>query len=130
MDREQLAGFYRRYIQCWNDRRLDELREYVADDVRVNDAEQDPERYVAGMEDVFSAFPDFHWDLRHLLIDGDWISAHFTVTGTHQGTFLGVPASGRAIVAQEFAVYLIGDGKIAEVWGATDHLTILNQLTV
>jgi aspartyl-tRNA synthetase len=130
MDREQLAGFYRRYIQCWNDRRLDELREYVADDVRVNGAEQDPERYVAGMDDVFRAFPDFHWDLRHLLIDGDWISAHFTVTGTHQGTFLGVPATGRAIVAQEFAVYRISDGKIAEVWGATDHVTILNQLTV
>lgn len=129
MDKEQLATFYRRYIQCWNERRLDEVREFVADDVRINDAEKDPEQYLAGMDDFFSAFPDYHWELRQLLVDGDWISAHFTVTGTHQGTFLGVPATGRAIASQEFAVYRISDGKISEVWGTVDRVDILDQLT-
>ncbi|WP_241998108.1 MULTISPECIES: nuclear transport factor 2 family protein [Kribbella] len=51
-------------------------------DVRVNGTEQHPDGYVAGLTEVIDAFPDFHWDLRQLLIDGDWLSAHFTVTGT------------------------------------------------
>lgn len=129
MDREQLADFYRSYIQCWNDRRLDELLGYVADDVHVNGTEQNPERYVAAMDEIFAAFPDFHWDLQHLLIDDDWISAHFTVTGTHSAPYLGVPTTGRTISTQELAVYRIYDGKIAEVWGTADNLTVLNQLT-
>jgi len=44
------------------------------------------------------------WDLRHLLVDGCWLSAHFLDTGTHHGIVLGVPAAGRSVVVQEFAI--------------------------
>ncbi len=41
------------------------------------------------------------WNLRHLLVSSPWISAHFLDTGTHRGTFLDVPATGRAVRIQE-----------------------------
>lgn len=37
-------------------------------------------RYVARC-----AFPDYSWDLRHLFVEGCWLSAHFLDTGTHLG---------------------------------------------
>ena len=77
---------------------------------------------------VVAAFPDYRWDLRHVLVDGEWVSGHFIDTGTHRGTFLGVPATGRAVTAQEFAVYRVPNGRIAEVWGTADDLAILEQL--
>ena len=77
---------------------------------------------------MVDAFPDYHWDLRHLLIDGCWLSAHFLDTGTHRGAFLGVPATGRLVTVQEFAVYRVESDKIVEVWVIGDNLDLLTQL--
>jgi hypothetical protein len=41
------------------------------------------------------------------------VAAHFVDTGTHLGTFLDVPATGRAVTTQELAVDLVADGRIA-----------------
>lgn len=66
----------------------------VAGSLQVNGTEQSLNQYIAGLRDVIRAFPDYRWDLRHLLIDGCWISAHFHDTGTHRGTFPGRPRDG------------------------------------
>jgi predicted ester cyclase len=70
----------------------------------------------------------YRWNLEHLVIDGCWLSAHFIDTGTHRGTFLGVPATGRPVTTQEFAVYRIDADRIAEVWVTADNLRLLDQL--
>jgi predicted ester cyclase len=108
--------------------RFDELGEFVADDVEVNGEPQELSGYVAGLQAVVDAFPDYRWGLRHLLIDAPWLSARFIDTGTHSGPFLGIPATGRVVRTQEFAVYRVDPGKIVEVWVAADNLSLLNQL--
>jgi predicted ester cyclase len=113
----ELKAFYRRYLARCNAHRFDQLDEFVDEAVRVNDAPHGPGRYRTGLRELVEAFPDFHWDLRHLLVDGNWLCAHLTDTGTHTGTFLGVPATGRTISAAELAVYRVDRGKIVEVWG-------------
>lgn len=115
--RAELAAFYRRYLRCCNEHRFDELAEFVHQDVRVNDTRRGLGLYVAGLRDVVEAFPDYCWELRHLLVDGDWLSAHLTGTGTHSGAFLGVPATGRVISVQELALYRVDGGRIVECWG-------------
>ena len=125
---ESLADWYRRYLRRCNEHRFDTLSEFVADDVVVNDATQGLATYVAGLEAVGRAFPDYHWELRHLLIDEDVIAAHFTDTGTHRGAFLGVPATGRAVTTTELALYRIEHGRIGRVWVAADNMTLLDQL--
>ena len=112
-----LTVFYRRYIAVCNAHRFADLGEFVGDDVRVNDAPTGVEQYVAGLRAVVDAFPDYHWDLRQLVVDGDCLAARLTGTGTHTGTFLDVPATGRAIEVRELAMYRIDGGKIAECWG-------------
>ena len=52
--------------------------------------------YAEGLASVIQLVPDFHWDLSHLLIDGCWLSAHLTDTGTTAGH--------RPVRLQEFAV--------------------------
>ena len=127
-DRTELEGFYRRYNAACNDHRFDRLGEFVAEDVRVNGEVQGLAGYVAGLREVVGAFPDYRWDVRHLLVDGDWVAAHFVDTGTHRGPAFGVAATGRAVRTQEFAFYRIAGGRIAEVWVAADNLRTLDQL--
>lgn len=80
------------------------------------------------LEAVLEAFPDYRWNLQHLLIDGSWLAAHFADTGTHCGAVLGVPATGRAVSMQEFAFYRIAGDRIIEVWATADNLGLLQQL--
>jgi predicted ester cyclase len=125
---EPLASFYRRYNEACNAHRFSELGAFVAEDVDVNGARQGLDGYIAGLEQVVRAFPDYRWDLRHLLVDGDWVAAHFVDTGTHRGSFLGVAPTGRAVTTLEFAFYRIEADRIREVWVTADDLALLEQL--
>ena len=126
--RQELESFYRRYNRHCNDHLFDQLGMFVAESVEIDGEQRGLAGYIAALQSVVRAFPDYRWELRHLFVDGPWISAHFHDTGTHQGSFLGVPATGRAVSTQEFAMYRVQDGKIAEVWGTADDLHLLDQL--
>jgi predicted ester cyclase len=123
-----LAAFYRRYNACCNEHRFEDLAEFVAPDLVVNGTDRGLEAYAEGLRAVVRAFPDYHWELRRLLVDPPWIAAHFADTGTHHGPFLGVAASGRSVSTQEFAFYRVDAGHIAEAWVTADDLHLLEQL--
>ena len=80
-----METFYRRYLERCNEHRFDELGDFVDPEVEVNGAPAGLDQYAAGLRSVIEAFPDYHWDLQHLLVDGDWLSAHLIDTGTHTG---------------------------------------------
>ena len=70
-EREDLLAFYGRYLQRCNEHRFDELGEFVADD--VNGPTEGLGRYIAGLHAVVDAFPDYQWELQHLLVDDQWL---------------------------------------------------------
>ena len=127
-DRNALAAFYRRYIACCNEHRFEELGQFVAHDVVINGTDGGLDAYTEGLRDVVRAFPDYHWDLRHLLVDPPWIAAHLTDTGTQRAPFLGVAATGRSVSTEEFAIYRIDAAQIAEVWGTGFVEQLLHQI--
>jgi aspartyl-tRNA synthetase len=128
MTRQELAGFYRRYNACCNEHRFDDFHEFVAPDVLINGGEIPSDAYTDGLRVVTRAFPDYRWEVRHLVIDPPWIAAHLTDTGTHRGPFSGVAPTGRTVSTPEFAVYRVDAGRIAEVWGMAFHLPLLDQI--
>jgi predicted ester cyclase len=96
-DRDVIVAFYRRYNSVCNAHDFDRLGEFVADGIRVNGEPQTLARYAAGLRQVVQAFPDYRWNLSHLLVDGNWVAAHFLDTGTHRGTAFGVrPPAGQS----------------------------------
>jgi predicted ester cyclase len=121
-------AFYRSYLARCNEHRFDELADFVAPDVVVDDQECGLNAYAASLHELGRAFPDYHWQLRHLLVDGDLLAAHLRDTGTHGGPWLGVAATGRTVAIAEYAVYRLRDGRIAEVWSTADDLSALDQI--
>jgi predicted ester cyclase len=93
-DGADLEAFYRRYLKRCNERRLGELGQFVGEDVEVNGMVRGLRWYVDGIASVIEAFPDFHWDLRHLLVDGCWLGARLADTAT---TPAGQPVSIREL---------------------------------
>jgi predicted ester cyclase len=54
--------------------------------------------------------------------------ARYVSTGTRSGPFLGLPASGRAVVIDEMSIYRFNGPPIAKQWCLTDDLTFARQL--
>ena len=58
----------------------------------------------------------------------DRVAARVTVRGTHDGEFMGRPATGRSFAVTSVGIFRITDGRIAEHWGVFDQLAMLGQL--
>jgi len=75
-----------------------------------------------------TAFPDAHIEPAHMVADDDNVAIAYTLTGTHQGDFHGVPATGKTIEVRGVQVGRFEDGKLVERWGSSDELGIMQQL--
>jgi aspartyl-tRNA synthetase len=104
------------------------MASFYTSTIKVNDVPMDPAAVAAQFAPLFSAFPDWHWEMRHIVVDGDYIVGHFTVTGTHRGAFQGLEATGRRVSISEFTLYHLEDGKFAEVWDLADMDAVMRQI--
>lgn len=75
-----------------------------------------------------SIFPDSEVTVQHVVGEGDLVATHWTVTGTHQAEFFGVPATGRKVSVEGMNVYRVNGGRITDVWTQFDGLGLMGQL--
>jgi predicted ester cyclase len=66
-------------------------------------------------------FPDYRWELRRVVFEGEWLAVHMHDVGTRAGAFLIAPGDGTRIETDEFDMYRIVDGLIREVEGTADN---------
>jgi len=77
-----------------------------------------------------AAFPDLLVSVDDLLIDGDRFASRTTVTGTHTGDLMGMPATGRHISVEAVDLGHIENGQAKDRWGGLNMYSMLIQLGV
>lgn len=87
-----------------------------------------PAGYLTIIGMMRAGFPDIHWTLEEMIAEGDKVAARFTMRGTHQGTFIGVPPTGKKIEVQAMNFYLFSNGQIVEKHGQPDLFELLQQI--
>lgn len=75
-----------------------------------------------------AAFPDMQYDLHQIIAEGDTVASRDTVRATHQGEFMGIPATGKPVAVSAMHFLRFEGGKIVEHWGITDTMAMLQQL--
>ena len=83
-----------------------------------------------GYATFLNAFPDLHVMVEDMIAEADKVVAYKTLTGTHRGTHLGIPPTGKRVQYQIISIYRIKNGKIAEYWGLQDEISLKRQLDV
>jgi steroid delta-isomerase-like uncharacterized protein len=75
-------------------------------------------------------FPDLVWTVQDMVAYDDTVAVRYTMTGTgtHRGTFAGVPATGTAVRAESMAFYRLLDGQIVAERAQLDMLGLLQHL--
>jgi steroid delta-isomerase-like uncharacterized protein len=75
-----------------------------------------------------SAFPDYKDTLEDIIAADDKVVVRWTFRGTHQGEFLGVPATNKLATTHGTSIFRISAGKIKDDWTNIDLLGLLQQL--
>jgi steroid delta-isomerase-like uncharacterized protein len=60
--------------------------------------------------------------------EGELVVSRIVGRGTHEGEFLGMPATNREVETDGFVVHRIRDGKIVEYWSVVDVARVLQQV--
>jgi steroid delta-isomerase-like uncharacterized protein len=77
---------------------------------------------------LHAAFPDWHATIEDIFGEDDRVAMRITESGTLQGSFLGLTATGKRFEISAIQIFRLQDGKVVEIWGARDSGAMLRQL--
>jgi len=131
MSLEKNKAVVRGYVeQVWNGHRPDLLEQYMAKDVVHHDSPglTDRESMRNFIVTTLNAVPDLSISTEVEIAEGDLVVQRQTVSGTQQGELMGLPASGKQFSMIAVWIFRVGGGKIVELWGVGDSLSMMQQL--
>jgi steroid delta-isomerase-like uncharacterized protein len=122
------------YDEVINGRKLDVIDELVAPDFVEHEEMPGLGPGREGVKQFFamieSGFPDFRMEVEDVIAEGDKGVVRSTLRGTHQGEFMGIPATGKSVSVTVIDILRVSGGQVAEHWGATDTAGMMQQLGV
>lgn len=78
----------------------------------------------------FNAFPDLHFTVSDMVVEGDKVAIRYTWTGTHKGEIQGILPTNKKVTMWEIQIDRIAGGKFAEIWARYDTLSFMQQLGI
>jgi steroid delta-isomerase-like uncharacterized protein len=79
---------------------------------------------------MLAAFPDMHWVVEEMVAEGEKVVTRFTWTGTHRGTFLGIPATGKGVSVKGVVIDRLVGGLMTDSRILMDTMGMMQQLGV
>jgi steroid delta-isomerase-like uncharacterized protein len=128
---EENKALLRRWIEeGYNKRNLALFDEFYADCVYYSPATGElrgeaSKQFVAS---VFAAFPDLRLTIEDQVAEGDKVVTRWSLTGTHQGHFMGIAPTGKQFTISGMGIDRILEGKIVEEREEWDTLGFFQQL--
>lgn len=89
-----------------------------------------PEALEALFSSYRSGLPDLNATIDDMVVSGDKVVIAITLTGTHTGGLMGIPATGKPLKVHGMVLSRLEDGKIVEEWEILDMLGMFQQLGV
>jgi steroid delta-isomerase-like uncharacterized protein len=87
-----------------------------------------------GLKDILRAmrtgFPDIVFSIQEQISEQDKVASRFVWTGTHNGEFLGIPATGRPVRVWGIVIDRLEAGRIKDTRIIMDTLGLMAQLGV
>jgi steroid delta-isomerase-like uncharacterized protein len=112
---------------------IDGFGELIADDLVEHEETPGLAPTKEGVKQFFqmyrAAFPDLRMEAQDVIASGDKVVVRVRATGTHQGEFMGMPATGKSFDVELIDIVRFGDDGLAhEHWGIFDALKMMQQL--
>jgi len=134
MSIKENKAIVRRYQEIYNSNDLDALTDVVSEELRTPKIMPGIPTGIEGAkvahQIMLAGFPDYQTVIDDLIAEGDKVVARITMSGTHTGSFIGIPATGKYVMFTGIYIARIANGMIVEHWGEEDGVSLLTQLGV
>jgi steroid delta-isomerase-like uncharacterized protein len=133
MPTDNKAIVRRLYEEVWNKRRLDVVEELISPSHALNDpivsgSQTGPELYKRRVVEFTASFPDLRFTIEDMIAEKGKVVVCWTISGTHKGEFMDIPATGRKVSVEGITIHHITNGKILDSYARWDALGLLRQL--
>jgi steroid delta-isomerase-like uncharacterized protein len=121
-----------RWIRAFNERDWEAERAVRTDDYVAHlsgaPGPLDGEGWAGFMAMFTSAFTDARISIDRAIEEGDFVASRWTIPGTHDGPFQGIPATGKSVAIAGVDMSRVVDGKVAEHWAQFDVIGAMQQI--
>ncbi|QFY10211.1 hypothetical protein GBF35_29475 [Nonomuraea phyllanthi] len=87
-----------------------------------------PEGFKAAIGEVHAAYADPSFEILDMVAEDDQVTVRWRMRATHTGELMGIPATGREISMEAFALFRFKGDRISERHAVIDRLGLLQQL--
>jgi predicted ester cyclase len=120
MDRDEMVRIDEAITDAIGAGDLDALDELMSKELAAD--------FKEGIGQIRGAFPDYAGSVTRRVVEGDRMASHFVYHGTHEGEWLGVPATGRQVTFTGISIDRFANGVMVEADVVMDWLDVLKQL--
>jgi steroid delta-isomerase-like uncharacterized protein len=133
MSAENKAIVRRLYEEVWNKRKLEVVNELISPShalqgPNIFGSSIGPEAYKRQVSRFLDGYPDLLWTIEDTIGEKDKVVACWTISGTHKGDFMGVPATNKKVSVDGMTIHHIAGGKIMDSHSNWDTLGMMQQL--
>jgi steroid delta-isomerase-like uncharacterized protein len=125
----------RLYEEVWNRRKLEVIKEIISPShalqaPNMSGSSIGPEAYKRNVLAFLAGFPDLRWSIEDTIAEKDKVVACWTISGTHKGDYLGIPATNKKVSVEGITIHNVAGGKIMDSYSNWDVLGMMQQLGV
>jgi steroid delta-isomerase-like uncharacterized protein len=135
MSADNNAIVRRLYEEVWNKRNLEVVNELISPSHALqgpnfSGSSIGPEAYKRQVLRFLEGYPDLRWTIEDIIAEKDKVVACWTMSGTHNGNYMGVSATGKKVSVDGMTIHHIVGGKIMDSHSIWDSLGMMQQLGV
>lgn len=126
-------AFVAELVAAWNSHDLDRTAafyapDYAGEDISEPRPQQGREAMQQGMVRLLQAFPDLRVTPDEHVVEGNRIVLFWTMSGTHRGPMMKIPATGRVVSVRGVSLLELEDGLIVRSVRLWDVAGLLRKL--
>jgi steroid delta-isomerase-like uncharacterized protein len=87
-----------------------------------------PEAYKSQIQMYLRGFPDLQFTIEDLIAEGEKVVCCWTMSGTHRGEFMGIPATGKRMSVDGVTIHIVTNGKIMDSYVNLNLWDVMQQL--
>ena len=105
--------------------------DYEGVDIGCGSIQRGPEAAGECLAGYWQAFPDLRIGADDTVVQGDRVAVAWRARGTHRGTFMSIPATGRRVTLRGVSLLILDAGKLrraTHVWDVAGFLRAVRLL--
>ena len=130
---QTMNEFVNNLFAAWNSHDIDQTEKFYAENyVGVDVAQAVPQQGHAGFRAFFTqylnAVPDFGFIVDDVIADGNRVAVAWNVCGTHRGSLMNIPPTGKNIAIRGVSLFTVENDRIQQATYVWDLAGLLRNI--